>query len=513
MADANSVARRYPGFGVELKTVIVCVLLIPTLFLMGCASSPEDGGDNMTVNETPEKRIRQSVIAGSWYPGSQEELSGMLDGFLGNAKKEELGEVKAVISPHAGYIYSGQVAAFGFKQVEGRDYRRVIILAPTHHYPLNGASVPNYTHYETPLGEVRVSSLAWELREESRLVSSIPGAHSEEHSAEIEIPFLQKTLTDFEIIPIIVGRMSMEDIDEFSDLLITHLDEKTLIVASTDLSHYHTYDEALSLDRTCVDSITALDMENAVKCEMCGYYPVLITMMVAEKLNWTPRLLKYANSGDVVGDRSRVVGYTAIAFYVEGPGGNPHSELSEEQERYLLKLARDTMELYVREGRRLQPETDDPKLMEDKGVFVTLEKNGQLRGCIGHIQPVQPLYLDVRDNAINAAVHDPRFRPVKADELDEIEVEVSVLTIPELIQADSPGGYLEEIQAGVDGIIVDYKGRGATYLPQVWEQIPDKEEFLSNLCEKASLPSDCWREKDAKIYRYRVIAFKESEFE
>jgi AmmeMemoRadiSam system protein A len=290
------------------------------------------------------------------------------------------------------------------------------------------------------------------------------------------------------------------------------LDNKTLIVASTDLSHYHPYDDAVELDNECINSTIALDLDKAEECEMCGYFPVLVTMRISKKLNWSTEFLKYANSGDVTGDKSGVVGYAAIAFYTNGEDGNPDSELTEEQKRYLLGLARDTIELHVGEGKTLKPETDDPELKKNKGVFVTLEKNGQLRGCIGHIEAIQPLYLDVRDNAINAAVHDPRFSPVKEDELDDIEIEVSVLTTPELIEAGSPEEYLEKIQAGVDGIIIDYKGRGATYLPQVWDVLPEKEQFLSNLCEKAFLPANCWREKDIKIYRYRVIAFKESEF-
>jgi len=271
----------------------------------------------MTTNEVSVKHVRKSVIAGSWYPGHRDELSKMLDGFFENAKNENLGRIRALIAPHAGYIYSGQVAAFSFKQIESDDYSKVIILAPSHQYPFNGASIADYTHYETPLGEVRISSLAKELIKESELISSTPAAHSREHSAEIEIPFLQRILEDFEIVPIILGGMSESNMDEFSNLIIKHLDEKTLIVASTDLSHYHPYNEAVSMDTSCINSIVNLDMENAKRCEMCGYFPVLITMKIAEKLNWQAKLLKYANSGDVTGDRSEVVGYAAIAFYTK----------------------------------------------------------------------------------------------------------------------------------------------------------------------------------------------------
>jgi AmmeMemoRadiSam system protein A len=188
------------------------------------------------------------------------------------------------------------------------------------------------------------------------------------------------------------------------------------------------------------------------------------------------------------------------------------SRFTDEEKKYLLKLARDSIKAFMTDGKILAPKTDNKKLKEDAGVFVTLEEYGQLRGCIGYIGAVQPLYLAVRDNAINAAFEDPRFPAVTVDELDNIEIEISVLTKPELIDAKSPEEYLEKIRPGVDGLILEYKGRSATYLPQVWEQLPQKEEFLSSLCNKAGLPSSAWKEKGAKIFKYVVEAFKESEF-
>ncbi len=458
-----------------------------------------------------KKYVRKSVVAGSWYPGSADALLQQLEAFFAKTEKQESGEVKALIAPHAGYAYSGEVAANAFRQLEGGIYKTVIILAPSHQYPLKGVSVSNHTHYATPLGEVKVSCVAEKIRKSSSLVSNVSEAHLKEHAAEIEIPFLQYMLTDFEVVPLLVGELSRSDIDEFSDLIIQHMDESTLLVASTDLSHFHPYNEAVSLDNQCIDSILSLNIEQAAGCEMCGYFPVLVTMKIAQKLNWFNRLLKYMNSGDVIGDTgdtSGVVGYAAFAFYE----ANKREALSSDQGRYLLKLARDAIKLYVREGKRLEPQTNDPMLKENKGVFVTLEKNGQLRGCIGHLEGMQPLYIDVRDNAINAAFHDPRFKPVDVSELADIEIEVSVLTVPELVVADSPEAYLEKIRPGSDGIILECGGRSATYLPQVWETLPGKEEFLSSLCMKAGLSGDCWREPEARIYKYQVVAFKEGDF-
>jgi len=482
-----------------------CVLLFCALYFIGREVALRDSVKNMTAEK---KYVRESVIAGSWYPGSRDELLAQLDSFYSKADVQDVGEVKALIVPHAGYAYSGQVAAYAFKQVENRNYSTVIILAPSHQYPLDGAAVSNHTHYRTPLGEVVVSVLTKKLLKESSLIKNLPEAQSSEHAAEIEVPFIQKSLPDSEIAPIIVGKLSLSQIDELADLLIKNIDDRTLIVASTDLSHYHTHDEAVALDKPCVDAIVAGNFKNASRCEMCGYYPVLVLMKVAQKLNWSTKLLKYMNSGDVSGDLSAVVGYASIAFYKAAEKGDG---LSLEQKKYLLKVARDTIELYVKEKKRFEPKTDDPILKENKGVFVTLEADGDLRGCIGHLEAVQPLYLDVRDNAWNAAFRDPRFKPVSAEELPDIDIEVSVLSAPELIDAGSPEEYLKLIQPNVDGIILDYKGAGATYLPQVWGMLPNKIDFLSSLCQKAGLPGDCWKKPGIKIYRYHVDAFKEGE--
>lgn len=187
-------------------------------------------------------------------------------------------------------------------------------------------------------------------------------------------------------------------------------------------------------------------------------------------------------------------------------------KLNDEEEKYLLKLARESIQAYLRDGKVLEPETDNPRLKQDSGVFVTLEEHGQLRGCIGYIGAIQPLYLAVRDNAVNAAVEDPRFPPVTPEELKNIEIEISVLTRPKLIEAKSADEYLKKIRPNVDGIIIEHRGRSATYLPQVWEQIPDIKDFLGSLCNKAGLQSLAWKEKGAKLFSYQVQAFKESEF-
>lgn len=263
------------------------------------------------------KDVRESVIAGSWYPGRREELAKAVDSFLKNATQEKIkGRIKALISPHAGYVYSGQVAAFSYRQIKGDKFRRAIVLAPSHHVSFTGAALSEKTHYRTPLGDVKISELAREMMKESKLIKHVPTADEAEHSLEIQLPFLQRVLGEFELIPLVVGDLSEKNREELSALLMAHLDDETLIVASTDLSHYFHYDDAVELDRDCIDAIVKLDIEKAEGCQMCGSSPVLVTMSIAKKLGWKTRLLKYENSGDVTGDLSGVVGYAAIAFYI-----------------------------------------------------------------------------------------------------------------------------------------------------------------------------------------------------
>ncbi|MBN2251400.1 MAG: AmmeMemoRadiSam system protein A [Candidatus Altiarchaeota archaeon] len=185
--------------------------------------------------------------------------------------------------------------------------------------------------------------------------------------------------------------------------------------------------------------------------------------------------------------------------------------LNAEEQKYLLKLARDSIKAFLGEGKAIEEKPENANLREYRGVFVTLEEYGKLRGCIGYLGAVQPLYLAVRDNAVNAATRDPRFPPVTLEELKNIEIEISILTMPEPMDAGSPDELLEKIRPGTDGLIIEHKGRSATYLPQVWEQLPDKKEFLGSLCNKAGLSSDCWKEGGVKIFRYGVQAFREKD--
>jgi hypothetical protein len=460
---------------------------IPVIFLilllLGCVE----------VEYEEYEKMREPAVSGLFYPNESGELARVVDFYLEMAEKEEInGSLVGLIVPHAGYAYSGGVAAHAYKLVE-KDFRRVIILAPSHHSYFHGASYPDYTHYKTPLGVIPVEK----IEVEKKLVS-VPEAHIKEHSIEVQLPFLQRVLEEFQIVPILTGEVSYL---ELADFLLPLLDEQTLLIASSDLSHYHSWEEALKLDSICLDAFESIDLAKMGGCEACGKIPLLTILEIARRLNLESKVLEYKNSGDITGDKRRVVGYAAVAFYIP--------ELSEEQKKFLLRVARETLEAYYK-NESYEVKTDDPMLVRKQGAFVTLKKDG-LRGCIGSIIPVRPLYQDVQQNALNAALRDRRFPPVQAGELSEIEIEISVLSIPTLIYSEGEERK-KEVKVGRDGLIIVRGRNQGVLLPQVpVENGWNENEFLKQTCRKAWLPSDCWKEEETKVYKFSADVFSESE--
>ncbi|MBW2970970.1 AmmeMemoRadiSam system protein B [Candidatus Woesearchaeota archaeon] len=480
-----------------LRTLAITIMIIGVITVL-IANSQDEG-----TKAQKSKVIREPAVAGTWYPSSAEEMEAQLNQFYANAQQETLpGELKALVVPHAGYIYSGQVAANGFNLVN-ENIETVIILAPAHRVPFKGVSTPNATHYKTPLGEIPISEKAFEMLENEQLIVSIPEAHLQEHAIEAELPLLQHKLNDFEIIPLLVGDA---DPEQLAQVVLKYLDDKTLIVVSTDLSHYYPYGKAVNIDKNCIDAIPALNFEAMEPCEACGKKPALALMHIAQTKGWKGKLIDYKNSGDTAGEKSAVVGYASIAFHEEG--------ISEEAKQILLDIARTTIENHLsgKELPKLTPGEYPESIKKVQGCFVTLNKGEEqaLRGCIGHILPQTELYNCVQQNAVSAAVNDRRFQPVQYSELDDIEIEISVLSVPKLVEFSTPPELLDKLTPLKDGVVIEYNGRTSTYLPQVWEQLPIKEDFLSRLCQKQGSPSDCYARQGVKIYSYQAEVFAES---
>jgi MEMO1 family protein len=472
-------------------------------------------------------RVRIPAVAGLFYPAEEQTLAKTIEELLKQAPEHHVPGLRALICPHAGYAYSGPTAASAYKTLARRDIQTVIILAASHYAAFQGASVPNVDAYQTPLGTVPISEKAQQLLKTSVFVleprcsvqrpgwwrqasKSAPTAGEDtpetwEHSVEVQIPFLQKVLKEFKILPVVFGDADPEQV---AKTLAVILDDKTVVLASSDLSHYHSYDDAKKLDGRCVKAICDLNVDEMKDLEACGKLPILTLMHLAKLRNWTTRLLDCRNSGDTSGEKNRVVGYTAIAFCESA------QETYAAAERiFLLDLARQTLKS-IAAGDKLPGvnASDLPaKLKETKSCFVTLTKAGSLRGCIGHIQPQEALYQAVIHNAQRAALHDPRFPPVHGDEADQIKIEVSVLTEPQPLSFNSPEDLLNKLQSHQDGVVLRIGTHSSTFLPQVWQQIPDKVDFLNRLAQKAGCEPSDWRGKETTVLTYRVEAFHESE--
>jgi len=474
-----------------------------------------------TVEPTPTAssgQIRPSAIAGSWYPDDAEELTRMVDQMLALVEPVD-GAPIGLIAPHAGYAYSGPVAAHGFRQLEDAEYEVAVIIASDHQAPLSDPiSVWAEGGFETPLGVVPVDAeLAQALVESDPRITSDLAAHTGEHPIEIELPFLQRVCPDCRLAPVLMGADDEETVQALAEALLATLPgRKAVVVASSDLAHYPTYEDARAVDgatlgaietgdparvRETTEELMGAGVPNLATCA-CGRGPILATMRVAQGLGAnTTTILNYANSGDSPqGNRERVVGYGAVMLWRYEP-----PDLTRAQREQLLTLARTTIEGYLETKQMPEYNGDDPALIRRSGVFVTLKEEGELRGCIGHTRANLPLYQAVQQTAVSAATEDPRFQPLTQEELADVSIEISILS-PFLRLTD-----VEQIEVGAHGLMIFANDGRGLLLPQVAvEQGWNREEFLDNLCHKAGLTSNCWRDR-ATLYSFTAVVFGEDE--
>ncbi len=463
---------------------------------------------------------RKPAYAGSFYPETRSELTSMIKQLTGRVKQTHTQQpphtsLKALIMPHAGYMYSGLTSAHISLVLKENQFKRVIVMAPDHRVGFTGGAVSDVDAYETPLGRIPLDQDAATLRDNNSLFQANPYSDRIEHSVEVVLPFLQYYLKNFELIPIVLGHDS-DLANRVTAALDPLTDKNTLLVASSDLSHYLPYPEAVAGDRETIKMILDLNAGNLLTREnaACGRIPILVVINLARRHGWHPTLLHYSNSGDMSGDRSRVVGYAAIAFY----GGlsmqntsDSSQALKNHQGQALIKLARQTIaEKLGKKSISVDPMTlDDSAFQAHRGTFVTLTIDKQLRGCIGNLDAGESILAGIKCNAINAAFHDPRFSPLNAHELDQVDIEVSILTEPEPLEYGNSKELLSKLRPHTDGVILRKGSASATFLPQVWEQLPRPEQFLSHLCMKAGLPGDDWKKSRLEIMTYQVQYFEE----
>ncbi len=444
-------------------------------------------------------QVRPAAVAGMFYPRDarelQREVAELLDGVENLAPR--FGHPKALIVPHAGYIYSGPVAARAYDELAAARgiVKRVVLLGPVHRVPVRGLALPGVEAFDTPLGRVRVDAEAVQALAPLRQVVTSTAAHAMEHSLEVQLPFLQRMLGEFALVPLAVGDAKPQEVREVIERLWGG--PETLFVISTDLSHYHPYEEARAIDQATLARIASFDTDINHE-EACGATPLNGFLVAARAHGLSIRLLGANNSGDTAGGKDRVVGYSAFALY--------------EGERVPLQETGDTLLGIARGsiGHKLglaatPPRTDvAPWLARPGASFVSLHLEGRLRGCIGSLAPTRGLGVDVAENAVGAALRDPRFSPLAAAEWVRCALEVSVLSAPKPLRFGDEAELLAQLRPGEDGVILEYEGRRGTFLPQVWEGLPETRAFLAELMRKAGIPADT-RLARCKLWRYRVI--------
>lgn len=474
-------------------------------------------------------RVRPAVKAGTWYAADPGALRKEIEGYFAKAPKAALpGPPVGVIAPHAGYVFSGKCAGAVYAKLRGRDIRRVIVLAPTHHVRLRGGSIAGVDFYETPLGRIPLDRKACDAILKSPLVRSIAAAHRNEHSVELQLPFLQVALKKFKLVPIVLGQLRDGDYAKLASVLREHMDAHTLVVASSDFTHYgrrfnhepfakqagHAATKAernkvlrngiAALDKGAMDRILRLDGRDFRKyvarwrATICGRVPIGVMLeMLTPDCQGTQ--LDYYLSGDREKDYGHSVSYAAMAFTI-GPG-----EVSAAGRRTLLGIARKTLQATLRDEKLPKFDIKDKELQVKRGVFVTYKNAGRLRGCIGNFSSDEPLWKLVQQMAVASARDDFRFRdnPITAKEEAKIDIQISVLS--PMMRIKDPLDFI----VGVHGLYIKRGRRRGTYLPQVaTEQGWSKRTFISHLCRyKIGLSADAWKQKGTEVSIYSAQVF------
>jgi AmmeMemoRadiSam system protein B/AmmeMemoRadiSam system protein A len=442
---------------------------------------------------------RPAAVAGSFYPADPRQLLATVRQLL--AEADPAGKrPKAIIAPHAGYVYSGPIAASAYARLrQGRgQISRVVLLGPAHRVGFRGLAVSSATTFATPLGNIPIDRPACASLAALPFVHAFDQAHALEHSLEVHLPFLQEVLVEFSLVPIVVGDAAPAEVAAVLEALWGG--DETLIVISSDLSHYHDYATARRLDAATSKAIEALRLEDIGYDDACGRLPISGLLIAARQHGLSAQTIDLRNSGDTAGSKDQVVGYGAYVF--EQPA-KPAGTLDAAQQRQLLELARASIRHGLDHGRPLPVDLASlPQPFKiPRASFATLEIDGQLRGCIGSLEAHRPLAEDIAHNAYAAAFQDPRFPPLRESELARLDIHLSLLTPAEPMVFQSEQDLLSQLRPGVDGLILVEGGRRGTFLPSVWEQLPNPVEFLEHLKLKAGLPKGYWSDS-LKVYRY-----------
>ena len=468
------------------------------------------------VSKNAHADIKVSDLAGGWYEDDKKILSEELDVYLDKADPVKIdNDIIALISPHAGLPFSGPISAYGYKLLKDKKIDTVIVVGFNHAYSHKGIAVSDYDAVSTPLGDIKINKeISKALIDSSENIYADKKAFEAEQSTELQMPFIKKVLPKADMVVLSIGDQSLDNSHILAESLYETLKDKDnyIMVASSDMCHFLEYDENNKVDEFSINYLKKFDPNMFFMASLknqhrlaCGYGAITAVMSAAKKLGANKvKILKHANSGDISSDKSRVVGYLSAAMY-ENKEEVKKSMFTDEQKKKMLKLARNSINSFLTEGKKFEVEESDPLLNEEMGAFVTLHKNGQLRGCIGNITGRGPFYLTVRDMAVNSAVNDPRFANVTADEMDDIHIEISALTPMKKVQD------LDDIIIPGHGVLVSDGLRSGVYLPQVATEAGwDKEEFMNSLCgHKAGMATEAWKKGECEIFIFEAEVFEE----
>ena len=479
--------------------------------------------ENGTAMDAQIPKVRPAAVSGQFYPGDPSELRRQIEDLLDRATDAgTAGNVRGLIAPHAGYPYSGQTAATAYRSIRGARYESVVVMAPSHRESCGGASVFPGEAYHTPLGDVPVDremadALGGEgirLSMAGHRVASSQGSFDPtrgEHAVEVQLPFLQVALPDLKVLPIVMDCRSLPPCQQVAEALVRAAGEKAvLLVASSDLYHGYDYDECVSSDARTLSEVEALDPERLAgdleqgRAQACGGGPILTLMLAARQMGAdSVQVVSQTNSNDVTGQRGGyVVGYGAVVFCEQSNGGLSRGGLEEADREVLGRIARDAVEKSAQGQAVVEPKPCLPALQGRGGAFVTLHAGGRLRGCIGDIHGGGPLGKTVQKIAVAATLRDPRFPPVSGSELDDIDIEISVLSPMRRITTPS------EIEVGRHGLWIRQGFFQGVLLPQVaTEHRWDRGQFLGHACLKAHLPSAAWQDPETEIWIFSADVF------
>ncbi len=493
---------------------ILLLLVLNYFYFRNKISSNSELITRYTRKADPMEKYRNPAVAGLFYAATPQMLEQEVSGYLRGVESAYESVPKILIVPHAGYRYSASAAAkaYGPLAAFSERIKYVVLLGPSHRVALNGAALSSADGFFSPLGKVPVDRELTAQLAAHKSFAVNDAAHRDEHSLEVQLPFLQKVLTDFKIVPIVYGAINPQ---ETAEVLLPYLQrEDTLLVVSADLSHYYPYEEAQAADWETAAQINAVSPEIDSR-QSCGAEGINSALILAQMLHLRPKILSLINSGDTGGNRERVVGYGAWVFAQDGALERETAALESYAAVYrkdLLRIARTALEEAVLHGRSFEPDRADyPDQLFDKGAsFVTLDKDFSLRGCVGSLQPRRAVALDIAENAYNAALKDSRFLPVESKELEKLQISVSLLTGFEAVDYQSEEDLLAQVRAGVDGLVIRDGSRQGVFLPSVWKQLPEKKDFFDQLKLKAGMSPSYWSNA-IKVYRFRTVEIKENE--